>query len=120
MDEQNSEIKTYVTPTDIITVNGGTLPAGGLIEGNIINVQDRVAPVLMSGTFFSDKQDSLQVEFSEPIDQFSSRSRSFHIMECVQSYTRREWNFQQREILYQQSDFCSERFCNHRRRSDLD
>jgi hypothetical protein len=27
----------------------------------------------MSGTFFSDKQDSLQVEFSEPIDQFSSK-----------------------------------------------
>ncbi len=73
VNEQNSEIKTYVTPTDVITVNGGTLPAGGLIEGNIINVQDRVAPVLMSGTFFSDKQDSLQVEFSEPIDQFSSK-----------------------------------------------
>lgn len=71
--EQNSEIKTYVSPTDIITVNGGNLPAGGLIEGNIINVQDRVAPVLMSGKFFSDKQDSLQVEFSEPVDHFSSR-----------------------------------------------
>jgi len=71
--EQNNEIKTYVSPTDIIAVNSGSLPAGGLIEGNIINVQDRVAPVLMSGTFFSDKQDSLQVEFSEPVDHFSSK-----------------------------------------------
>lgn len=71
--EQNSEIKTYVTPTDIIAVNSGTLPAGGLIEGNIINVQDKVAPVLMSGTFFSDKQDTMQVEFSEPVDHFSSK-----------------------------------------------
>lgn len=71
--EQNNEIRTYVSPTDIITVNGGTLPAGGLIEGNIINVQDRVAPVLMSGKFFSNEQDSLQVEFSEPVDNFTSR-----------------------------------------------
>lgn len=71
--EQSSEIKTYVTPTDIIAVNSGTLPAGGLIEGNIINAQDKVAPVLMSGTFFSDKQDTMQVEFSEPVDHFSSK-----------------------------------------------
>jgi len=71
--EQNSEIKTYVTPTDIIVVNSGNLPGGGLIEGNIINAQDKVAPVLLSGTFFSDKQDTMQVEFSEPVDHFSSK-----------------------------------------------
>lgn len=71
--EQSNEIRTYVSPTDKIIVNSGSLPAGGLIEGNIINVQDKVAPVLLSGTFFSDRQDSLQVEFSEPVKHFSSK-----------------------------------------------
>lgn len=71
--EQNKEIRTYVTSTDVIMVNGGILPAGGIITEAIVNAKDRVAPVLLSGKLFSNEQDSLQVEFSEPVESFISK-----------------------------------------------
>lgn len=70
--EQSKDIKTYVTTSDVIIVDGGNLPGGGIITGNIINAQDKMAPVLISGKLFStETNDSLQVVFSEPVDHFS-------------------------------------------------
>lgn len=69
----SKEPKTYVSLSDVIMIDNGTLPDGGLVTENILKVKDRVAPVLLSGKLFqSGDSDSLQVVFSEPVDEFSS------------------------------------------------
>lgn len=71
----SSEIKTNVTSSDIIIIDNATLPNGGIVTANIINIQDKVAPVLISGRLLSSAVgDSLQVVFSEPINVFISKS----------------------------------------------
>lgn len=67
-------VNTTVNSNDIITIDNGNLPAGGILTANIIFVEDRVAPVIISGNLISSEvNDSLQVVFSEPVEKIDHK-----------------------------------------------
>ena len=69
--------QTSVNSKDVIVTRQGMLPAGGFVADGTINIEDRVAPVIISALLVvSATGDSVQVIFSEPVGAFSS-SRPF-------------------------------------------
>ena len=69
----STQIRTHVTTEDVIKVDNAILPNGGVVAGNLIFVQDKMAPVLISGKLISSAMhDSVQVVFSEPVLEFIS------------------------------------------------
>ena len=69
--------QTSVNSKDVIVTKQGMLSAGGFVADGIINIEDRVAPVIISALLVvSATGDSVQVIFSEPVNAFSS-SRPF-------------------------------------------
>lgn len=70
--ENSSVPQTYVTKTDIIGVKQGLLPAGGMVVGGTITVQDKISPVIVSAQLIAGSSDSVKVTFSEPVAPFTS------------------------------------------------
>lgn len=65
--EGSPEMKTYTDPGDVISMSDGILASGNLTAAGSVQVQDRVAPVLISAQYIiSAKGDSISVIFSEP------------------------------------------------------
>lgn len=76
--EQSQTPRTYVTNNDVIQLQGGILPGGGMLEGGSVVVIDKVAPVINRAELVTSaaEKDSLRVYFSEPVENFES-SRPF-------------------------------------------
>ncbi len=72
--EQSQTPRTYVTTNDVIQLQGGVLPGGGMLEGGSIVVIDKVAPVINRAELVTNaaEKDSLRVYFSEPVENFES------------------------------------------------
>ena len=64
-------LQTYVTADDVIRVDNAQL-VNGIIAGGTLIIQDKIAPVLISGKLISSALDSLRVVFSEPVKGFIS------------------------------------------------